>query len=64
MKNVAAKISSFREHFFLKFHSIGGLGKRLREEMYKTVTIPWKDAGIKVLIHKDSYRDYRAFPIL
>ncbi len=47
---------------YFEFYSIGGLGKRLREETYKTVAVPWKDQGIIVLIDKDSFRDYRTFP--
>ena len=47
---------------YFEFRSIGGLGSRVREEIYKTVAIPWKDIGITVLIDKDSYQDYRAFP--
>jgi hypothetical protein len=47
---------------YFEFYSIGGLGKRLREETYKTVAMPWKDQGIILLIDKDSFRDYRTFP--
>ncbi len=47
---------------YFEFRSIGGLGSRVREEIYKTVAIPWKEKGITVLIDKDSYQDYRAFP--
>jgi hypothetical protein len=47
---------------YFEFYSIGGLGKSLREETYKTVALPWKDEGIIVLIDRDSFRDYRTFP--
>ena len=49
---------------FFEFYSIGGLSKRLREEIYKNVIGPWEKEGISVFVNSSAFEDYRAFSIL
>jgi hypothetical protein len=49
---------------YFEFKSIGGMGSRLHEEIYRTVARPWEEQGISVLVDIDSFQDYRTFPTI